>query len=381
MNERWIGTLIRKKRLELGWSQEGLCRGICAVSYLSKIEQGKADCSPELRRLLMERLCETWNEDKDGSLSACVETLWSAILTMDHFSYHAAWDDFTTNLDALLQSPFLVDAILLRSWETHTPDPLLKELHLDDRQTGLYLLLTGESDAAVRFDPSAFICCKAGIAFYEQGRYPAAIEHLQRSYDKASQEGLVYIMLHSRVFLGNCCSNLLDYPQMDRHYKIAEQIAKAVSDEYILFSLRYNRAATALELGRVEDARDGLAALPNPTALALHKLAICHERLGCKEEAVRCLDAAENSDSENLNRDEIKALCSVVRYRLAHPDYLRREEYGTMLLELFTMLRRDLPHGYAAFHIPYVLEWYKANRQYKQALELAADFPNQFRIY
>ena len=38
----YAGFLIRQKRLEKGWSQEGLCRGVCAVSYLSKIEQGKA---------------------------------------------------------------------------------------------------------------------------------------------------------------------------------------------------------------------------------------------------------------------------------------------------------------------------------------------------
>ena len=33
------GLLIRQARLQRDWSQEGLCRGICAPSYLSKIEQ------------------------------------------------------------------------------------------------------------------------------------------------------------------------------------------------------------------------------------------------------------------------------------------------------------------------------------------------------
>ena len=41
------GLLIRQARLGRDWSQEGLCRGICAPSYLSKIEQGKAAPSPE----------------------------------------------------------------------------------------------------------------------------------------------------------------------------------------------------------------------------------------------------------------------------------------------------------------------------------------------
>ena len=41
-------ALIRYERLKRNWSQEGLCDGICAVSYLSKIEQGKAEPNPQL---------------------------------------------------------------------------------------------------------------------------------------------------------------------------------------------------------------------------------------------------------------------------------------------------------------------------------------------
>ena len=379
MSERWIGSLIRKKRLEMGWSQDGLCRGICAVSYLSRIEHGKADCSPELRKLLMERLCATWNEDENGELHDCAETLWQSILNMDHVAYHRARFSFHEKYDTMLNSPLLLDALLLNSWEQQVPDPMLNEFHLTGRQKTLFLLLTGQNEEAVQFDASAFTCCKAGIAFYEAGQYPAAIEYLQRSYDKAAQEGLIYIMLNSRVFLGNCCSNLMDYSQMDRHYRIAERIAEAVSDTDMIYSIRYNRAATALELGRIKEALTGLSALPQPTPLTLHKLAICHEKLGNKEEALHCLEQAEDAESNVMDAEEVKELCAVVRYRLEHPDYLNREEYGKMLLKLFSMLRASLPHGYAAFHLPYVLEWYKANRQYKQAMELTTDFPNQFK--
>ena len=34
-----IGQLIRQERLRQNLSQEGLARGICAASYLSKIEK------------------------------------------------------------------------------------------------------------------------------------------------------------------------------------------------------------------------------------------------------------------------------------------------------------------------------------------------------
>ena len=50
-----IGTMIRKYRLEKNYSQEGLCKGVCAVSYLSKIEQGSVEASPEILQGLLDR--------------------------------------------------------------------------------------------------------------------------------------------------------------------------------------------------------------------------------------------------------------------------------------------------------------------------------------
>ena len=58
------GLLIRRERLRRDWSQEGVCRGICAVSYLSKVEQGKAQASEEVLRALFDRLELPWELDE-----------------------------------------------------------------------------------------------------------------------------------------------------------------------------------------------------------------------------------------------------------------------------------------------------------------------------
>ena len=58
----YAGLVIRTERMKRDWSQEGLCRGICTVSYLSKIEQGKATPSGQVLELLMKRLDIYWTE-------------------------------------------------------------------------------------------------------------------------------------------------------------------------------------------------------------------------------------------------------------------------------------------------------------------------------
>ena len=58
----FAGALIRMMRLEKNWSQETLAQGICSVSYLSKIEQGKAEPNESLYGLLYDKLGLHWQE-------------------------------------------------------------------------------------------------------------------------------------------------------------------------------------------------------------------------------------------------------------------------------------------------------------------------------
>ena len=70
----------------------------------------------------------------------------------------------------------------------------------------------------------------------------------------------------------------------------------------------------------------------------------------------------------------------LVRCRLENPDYLHDADYGAALLDCFERCRRELPIGYAGFHLPWLLEWYTANRQYKLAYELMNEFPIKLKI-
>ena len=64
------GLIIRRERMAKSWSQDGLCAGICAVSYLSKIEKGKAGASREILALLMQRLEIVWHGGEEAARAA-----------------------------------------------------------------------------------------------------------------------------------------------------------------------------------------------------------------------------------------------------------------------------------------------------------------------
>ena len=72
-------------------------------------------------------------------------------------------------------------------------------------------------------------------------------------------------------------------------------------------------------------------------------------------------------------------MCALVRFRLEHKAYLHLSEYGEALLSVFADCRKSLPIGYASLHLPWVLEWYTAARQYRLAYELSRSFPIKLR--
>ena len=113
--------------------------------------------------------------------------------------------------------------------------------------------------------------------------------------------------------------------------------------------------------------------------MTLHKRAICLEQLGRKDEALAMLDRAEPlCAAENCPVEESLAreMLALARCRLEREDYLHDPGYGERLLACFRRIRRELPVGYARFHRPWVLQWYKANRQYREAVRLLEDFPD-----
>lgn len=128
---------------------------------------------------------------------------------------------------------------------------------------------------------------------------------------------------------------------------------------------------TQLELGQPEKALPYFASLPRPGFLDLHKLAICHEQLGHREQALAAVQQAEPMASDEMEQ----RMLALVRYRLEHPDYLHDDTYGAQLLDCFQRLRDTYPMGFTRFHLPWVLAWYKANRQYRQACRLLEEFP------
>jgi len=364
------GYIIYRERIRRNWSQAGLCQGICTVSYLSKIETGKAEPSEEVLRLLLDRLELKSDKEIEKEASELADQGWKLL-----------FDGRFAKLSNLLQERDIERYQAVSAWldlallSSEKPLDTALESCMDTRQLTLQRILQGQETEAVRLMPNAYTFLKLGMADYKTGNYSAAVNTLQTAYDLASREGVVRIMLEAKLFLGNAYCNQQDLPNMEHHYQVAQRLAEDLQDQRALQAIGYNTASAWIETGRYDDAYTWFSRQEQPSLMSMHKLAICCEKTGRREMALSTLKQAENMDTDEMDRSLAMQLLSLVRYRVEHPDYLTHEEYGSILLESFTRLRRELPSGFAIFHLPWVLEWYKATRQYKKACELLEKFP------
>lgn len=71
------------------------------------------------------------------------------------------------------------------------------------------------------------------------------------------------------------------------------RLAEALGDQKILSTIRYNDAATKIKCGDFAAAYAYFSALEETDAMSLHKLAVCCEALGRRDEALTALARAE----------------------------------------------------------------------------------------
>ena len=303
MFSKFTGALIRRERLRRNYSQDGLCQGICAVSYLSKIEQGKAEAGNDILLPLLRRLDIDYEIDPEFLRWAeeTIEELYENLYAGRGWTKAEsdAEDALPDRRRRLLASPYMLDVLLLESVFRQTaPHPELGEFApcMDRRQYELYLLLQmeagreGAAEELLRLNPCGFFTYQVGRFYYKRGRYLEAVELLNRAYDLAAREGYVYLMCEAKIFLGNCCSDGGQLDLMLEHFKVVRRLASVLTDaEQWLSDINYNTASTYLEWDRVEEALKMLEGRERGDGLYYHKLAVALEKLGRRAEALEAV--------------------------------------------------------------------------------------------
>lgn len=398
--KHFTGFLIRRERLRQNLSQEGLCKGICSVSYLSKIEQGQVHAGPEIVERLLQALglrAQIDVETEAVAARALREYFDRFLLCTLSADGRDAWLD--AHAGALESSPLALSIELYRACiAMHTDDQAALAAALEalspfvdyllDEQLFLYALgralLCEDGHAreeafaqAERLRPCALLFLWRAHFSFARGRYIQAGQEAERAYALACEEGNGTVLFDASFLLGCCYANQRHYPSMMRAFRRTLALAHTLRPASV-GEIEYNIGATCLELCRHEEARDWLeAALAHASSdgvenlLVRHKLALVYTHLGLCAQAREALAEARAFLSPDLPAIYDRML-RVAEMRLT-PGYLDDPDYAALLRAVYDEAPGVLHFGFKQFHAGFLIEAYVHQRRYKDALQISQE--------
>lgn len=379
-----LGMLIAYERLKRNWSQAGLCEGICSVSYLSKIEKGISTPSEEIIQLLLKRLDIIVDGALESEADMLAENAYEKIFSHSE-TFNIDYEDIKIYKGTSGWPDLYLIYRLLSSknkegeGKSAEDGDFVQQLvsSMDKRQLAVFSMVRGSYSDATLYYPNAYTFYMYGKNLYEIGRYREALEPLNQAYYLSCQDGYVNLMIHIKMVKGACYSNLQDLDRAKTEYKIAHNISTAIIENDVTETIAYNIHSTEIEMGLYEQAYAYFSHLPKSNKLDFHKLAIACEKLGKPDEAFMAIEKGLKIKEANKKSNEIiDEMLHIIKFRLEHGDFVHNQSYGEQLLGLFDRIRKTFPAGFAIFHLPWVVQWYANNRQYKKIIELMGDFPN-----
>lgn len=403
------GQLIKKYRLDQNMSQESLCHGICAVSYLSKIESGLVTASVDIIQLLFKALDITYTTDEAFLLQG------KGTLESFFKSYFFHYYDECTRLFNILSqdehiylfSPLMLDYELAKAYYSlWSPPENISDIYknlipysqtFSSTHYFYFIYLEGIISLHIEKDYDKAIqrlttanamkqtsagLAKLGLCYFFKGNYPLSIDTCEDAFKFAVNEGNISWALDICLTQAGAYSNMKNTFLMLKYYNRALNLCEGIGDLKYKEHIYYNLGATFLTLKDYDKALSyclqslALAQLNHTTNVSLyHKLALIYLELHNKEDANSYLSLAYKELSHDAAWESTfsKKSLDLVAIRLKDDKYLYNPQYIELLEQVYKHIGDELHHGFKQFHGDYLIACYKANRRYKDALHVTEE--------
>lgn len=386
------GHLIKFHRLKQNLSQEGLCKGICVVSYLSKIEQGKVSASSEIVMKLFQVLQIPYT---------CGESFIREYKQQFHTWFEKYFFDEEVDVetrlllskkDTLLCSALYLDYILFDAYRSMDDTPSkLDEVslfleYMNDNQLFLYHILKGrqgtkkENELHLKKAALYHHCSiqEHYLAQYYMQRKESSlgIKHGNRAYELACDEGTIPMMVFSSTLLGICYANEFRMELMLLYFNRVRRLTKNGGFIAQNVALEYNIGVTYLAAKVFDKAKvhleNALKDCPKMSQISkfllYHKLALLYIELGEKEVGSTYFQEATEL-AGRLKNDVYGQMMQMVELR--YTDNYKLDAEYILLLEHICKSIHMVGDEHKQVHVRYLIEGYQQQHRYQEALELS----------
>jgi HTH-type transcriptional regulator, quorum sensing regulator NprR len=409
------GMLIRKYRLEQNMSQEALCEGICAVSYLSKIEKGTVVCSDEILCRLFDILGVYIPENSEGLhlYAKKLNDYYGHFFLSNREETAAIMDKLSPKRDMLLHSYLAIDMMLVEAYDKFNNydgkfdlKPQLLELlqcedYMNDLQTHRMYLLLGRYEAHISGDyaeslkyyklahnykSDGIVLEALSTAHYLLGNYLESITLGDEAYSKLMEEGYLDRAMNLCFVIGAAYANLRNTDKMLQYYNRVLSLNSITQFKLQKGLVYYNIGSAYLAKKDYANALDNLDKAfelikdekddADTYLLLMQKLFLTHMPLKQKVEAEvylnLALDYYDNRPDINIS-NSLKASLEWMYLMHSLDNYNEEQTYLDAVKAVYELSLKDSHHGHQHFYGSYLIETYKAQRKYKEALKVTED--------
>lgn len=381
-----LGNLLRAERIAQNISQAALAKGICSVSYLSKIENNRVKASDDIIKLLFDVLDIDFTVDID-EFKVMFDTYVDNIY---HFIPNVPIN--SKMLKKFFYSPMAIQARLIDAYQKEDIDALnilqakgdLKVIHEILRCSVSYkttnnLELLHALESIEHLDQSGYVLYLKAFIHYINGHYLDVIRNGEKSYLMFAKNGNVLGMMNCANHIATAYSNLDHMKSSLDYYRIVQNIARLLPNNNRLNLTHYNIGATYLSNGYYDLAIDYLlkAKKGNSEIIfdVLSKLVIAYALNNDFKNAKTIFNQIE------LSTDELEVLIYKSLDIMVHENnFMSSRDLSSALEKVVENSQLHSHYGTSRFFALLLYQVYQIQKRYKLALDIYRKYKIKFTI-
>ncbi|HHU08341.1 MAG TPA: hypothetical protein GXZ59_08375 [Clostridiaceae bacterium] len=373
----YIGMLLRTERLRQGLELGDVSEGICAASYLCKIELGQAQASAELMKDLLNRLGLEYEQDEDflAEMQLLLDRVYEAIYYQHDIKQELKL--LREHKVRIRKSPLRLSYDITESFMEEKSKPELEALqsYMDDRELAVYLLSHNIAEERPPLEHakrvSDLLQNSFGLLVYMQAclwnnRFAELKSLGDHCSSLALSEGNLYVLIQVDLLTGTAYASEGYLAVAITYYKRAAHFIKNSIWPSLVSGINYNLGATYLELGDLARAAELLVTVPRSYGFYLfHKLAWLALATADREAAQHELKEMKRT----VGQDRSKKLIYAVTAIQLRENFASEAASLQLVEELIDCLKETKHIGFLRFHRELITKVFIAHRKYKKAYE------------
>lgn len=373
------GLLIKSNREKLGFKQEYLCKGICSISYLSKIEKGTVIPSEDITNMLVNKLGINFNNDIEFVRKG--KKIFEEISRANYLGIPIDKDrleEIRKNKYLYLNSPLNIDYQLFELFDTlfevkSTNILEYKEYMDNDQLYKAYLITSFVNEdinlleEAKKINYTAYVVNQMAYIKWINGKYYEAIELFLEALNLAYDEGCIKLQIDICIMLGNIYMDF-HLPTMQKYYDKALTLAKFFNSGNIEYLVYYHMGIAYSSSDFIRSEEYLLKALDLYTLDNIEPLERIYQKL--------CFLYLKHDKKKEANifykklmgTNKLESVNNLIGIMVSNEDYIHSEEYLEKLIDIYNVSKKKDKFSNTKFYGDFLINAYKANRKYKDAL-------------